>query len=387
MSMKIKSIRALRLAIPPPSKPTPPRPGAVGAECVPLPIHLYPEFSRVRGKHPGDVTDEMWVAVEAEDGTLGFGHTHWGSFVHPILQGCFAELLIGRDCLAIEFLNDLMWRASLRFGSRGVTSLATGAIDIALWDLKGKILKVPVYSLLGGPCRPSIDYYVTTSDLDWAMELGFKAFKIHNNAHYQDGTAGLNRLEDSVAAAREKVGSDADLMLNAVMSFNVDFGIRAMERLKPYQLRWLEEPLMPWDTKGLAALKQAVPTMPIATGEDHKGRHEFRDLLDARCVDILQPDIRWSGGLSETVKIYTLGEAAGLQTIIHAGGGMAAGQHFAAAFPESPLAEWVLFSKAGVPLSETVRVRGVRSPVNGKVTPSDSPGLGYELTVGDFTAY
>jgi L-rhamnonate dehydratase len=153
-----------------------------------------------------------------------------------------------------------------------------------------------------------------------------------------------------------------------------------MERLQPYRLRWLEEPLMPWNISGLGELKRAVPTLPLATGEDHRTRHEFRDLIEARCVDILQPDIRWSGGLSEVLKIYTMGEAAGLSTIVHGGGSMAAGQHFAAAMPEGQPAEWVMFSPAGVPLEEVSRVPGVSIPRNGRFEVSSAPGLGYELT-------
>jgi L-rhamnonate dehydratase len=382
--MKITSIEVLCYKPKPIASPTPPRPGAISAPAVPLPIHIYPDFPRTRGSHPGDVTGEVWVRVTAENGETGYGHTHWGDFVAPVVRQVHAPMLVGRDCMAIELHNDLMWRASLRFGATGIGALAQSAIDIALWDLKGKLLGVPVYSLLGGPVRDRLDYYVTTHDLDWAMELGFRAFKIPNIVLHDEGTDGINRLEDHVAAAREKVGPSADLMLNPVMSFTVDYALRVMERLLPYRLRWFEEPLMPWNTPGLAELKRAVPTLPLATGEDHRGRHAFRELIEARCVDVLQPDIRWAGGLSETMKIYTLGEAAGIQTVVHAGGAMAAGQHFGLATPESPLVEWVMFSPAGVPLEEVSRVPGVAVPSDGFATVSDAPGLGYEFSADLF---
>lgn len=378
--MKIVAIDLLRFNPPPLAAPTPPRAGAVPAPAVPLPIHLYPEFPRQRGVNPGDVTQEIWVRVTAEDGSYGYGHTHWGNLAAPVIRDIYAPLLIGRDCMATEFLADLLWRASLRFGAGGIAALARGALDVALWDLKGKLLGVPVYSLIGGPCRREIDCYVTTHDLDWAMELGFKAFKIPNIVLHTEGSEGLNRLEAYVAAARDKVGPDADLMLNPVMSFTVDYAIRVMERLARYRLRWIEEPLMPWDVRGLAELKRAMPTLPLATGEDHRTRHEFAALIEARCIDVLQPDIRWTGGLSEVIKIHTLGEAAGISTIVHAGGPMAAGQHFAAAMPLGAPAEWVIFSAAGVPLEEVMRVPGVALPRDGKLTVSDVPGLGYELT-------
>ena len=378
--MKITSIEAVRLNLPAPKSRTPARrPSYNQSARRAFPINKYPEFPREIRKIPGEVTGEMWVKVTAEDGTYGLGMCHWGNFVEPLIREHFAPLLTGRDCLAMEFLNDLMWRASQRFGATGLVAIARSGIDTALWDLKGKLLGVPVYSLLGGKCREAVDCYCTSDDLDWSMELGFKAFKISNPVHYDEGTEGINRLEEKVAKARETVGPNADLMLNPVMSFNVEFAIRLMERLLPYRLRWIEEPLMPHDFEGLAILKRAVPTLPIATGEDHHGRHAFRELVARRCVDILQPDLRWFGGLSEAVKVYTIGEAAGLSTFPHGGAGLPSGQHFHVTFPEAQLCEYWLGSDPGVPLAEAMRIPGVPTPIDGKVTPSDAPGLGIDL--------
>jgi L-rhamnonate dehydratase len=387
--MKIRSIEALKLVRP--HVPPPPRSDARGATTqsigVPFPIHKYREFARTPATTPGEVTGEMWVRVTAENGESGLGHTHWGDLAAPVIERFFVPLLVGRDSFAIELLNDLMWRAAARFGAQGIASLARSAIDLALWDLKGKLLQQPVYRLIGGPCRTVLDCYVTAGNLEWALELGFKAFKMRNSAHYDDGTEGINRLEEQVARARELVGPDADLMLNPVMSFNVDYAIRVMERLQPYRLRWIEEPLMPYDTEGLVRLKQAVPTMPIATGEDHHGRHAFRELVERRCVDVLQPDIRWAGGLSEVLKIYTIGEAAGITTIPHGGGGMLAGQHFAAAMPEASLTEFVLRSPAGVSLRDANRIPGMPTPENGRITLSNAPGFGFEFRPEDFARW
>ena len=235
------------------------------------------------------------MQVIAEDGTWGLGRCGFGPPVASVIETIFAPLLEGRDCLATEYLNDLMWRSMQRLGSAGHAAVAQSGIDLALWDLKGKLLNQPVYSLLGGPCRDKIRCYATGDDLDWAIELGFTAFKITNPVHYDSGTEGLNRLEEKVAQARDTVGPDADLMINPVMSYNVDFAIQAAERLRPYRLRWLEEPLIPPDLEGHIALKRAVPWMPIATGEDHHGRYAFRQLVEHRCVDVLQPDINWCG--------------------------------------------------------------------------------------------
>src|SRR4029079_14228259 len=322
------------------------------------PINRYPEFPRGQGRIPGQSNKEIWVKVTAEDGTFGLGTCRWGDVVDPLIRNHLAPLLVGKDCLATEFINDVLWRATQRTGPTGLTTIARSAIDLALWDLKGKLLQQPVFRLIGGPCRDAIDYYCTSDDLDWSMELGFKAFKISNPVFHEEGTEGLNLLEEKVAKARETVGRNADLMLNPVMSFNVEFAARAMERLKPYNLRWFEEPLMPYDLDGLVQLKRAVPTMPIATGEDHYGRDALREMIERQRVDVLMPDLKFCGGLTEALKIYAIGEAAGIATIPHSGADAPFGQHFSVAMPECPFAEFWLASDPGIPLNEFVRVPG-----------------------------
>lgn len=380
--MKIASVEVLRDIRPKPvfQAKGPARPG------VPFPIHKYREFARTPQTTPGEVSDEFWVRVTAQDGRFGLGHSHWGTLAAPTVA-FFGDLITGRDAMAIEWLNDLMWRSAQRFGATGIASLARSAIDLALWDLKGKLLGQPVWRLIGGPCRAEIDCYFTGADIAWGQELGFTAFKMRNSAHYDDGAAGLNRLEDEVAAVRQMIGDDADLMLNPVMSFTVEYAARVMERLAPYHLRWMEEPLMPHDIEGLAALKRAVPTMPLATGEDHHGRHAFHDLIHRGRVDILQPDIRWAGGLTETLKIYHLGEAAGVATLPHGGGGMPAGQHFACAMPEASPCEVVVRTPAGVPLEIANRMPGMPVAKGGKIRPSDAPGFGFEFSVDAFAPW
>jgi L-rhamnonate dehydratase len=383
--MKIKSIEACRVVPKPKAHPTKPWRASYNKSAKrAFPINKYPEFPRNLHSIPGEVGPECWVKITAEDGTWGAGLCNWTNLVTPVIRDHIAPLLTGRDCFAIEFLNDLMWRSSMRFGATGIAMVARSAVDLALWDLKGKLLGVPVYSLIGGPCREEIIPYCTSDDLDWTMSLGFTKFKISNPVHYDEGLDGINRLEEKVAKARETVGDSADLMLNPVMSFNVDYAVRVMERLKPYRLRWIEEPLMPHDFDGLLELKKAVPTLPIATGEDLHGRHNFHELVKRRCVDVLQPDFRWCGGMSEILKIYTIGEAAGIQTIPHSGASSPFGQHFSIAMPEASIAEFWLHSDPGVPLAEANKYPGMATPVNGKVRPTDAPGFGLEFREADF---
>ncbi len=379
--MKIKRIRAVRVDIPlAPPRARARRPNWNNRAPRALPINKYPEFSRTHRKMPGaDTADLLWVQVIAEDGTWGLGQTSFGQITAPVIDGHFAPLLEGRDCMALEYLNDLMWRSTQRFGSGGLAAAAQSAVDLALWDLKGKLLDQPVYSLLGGPCRDRALCYATSDDLDWSMELGFRHFKVSNPVHYDMGIDGLNLAEQHISAARDTVGSDAELMYNPVMSFNVEFAVRIAERLRPYGLRWLEEPLVPADLEGHAELRRRIDWISLATGEDHRGRWAFRQLVENRAVDVLQPDIMWCGGLSEAVKIYAIGEAAGLITIPHTGAGTPWGQHFAVSMPESPMAEFWMGSDPGVPLEQVCPIPGMPVPEDGYVTASDAPGFGMEI--------
>ena len=379
--MKIKRIRAVSVNIPKhPAKSQPRRPSWNETAPRAFPINKYSEFPRLHGAMPGaSLNVPVWVQATADDGTWGLGQCGFGAPVAALIDSHFSPLLEGRDSMALECLNDLMWRSTQLFGATGLSSIAQSGIDLALWDLKGKLLKQPVYRLLGGPCREKIATYCTSDDLDWSKELGFRAFKVSNPIHYEMGIEGLNVVEEKISRAREEVGSNAELMYNPVMSFNVEFTLRVAERLRPYGLRWLEEPLIPSDLEGQIELKRAITWIPLATGEHHHGRQAFRQLVENRAIDIVQPDIIWCGGLSEAVKIYTIAEASGVPTIPHTGAGTPWGQHFAVAMPESPMAEFWMGSAPGVPLEEVCPIPGMAVPQDGDIIPSDAPGFGMEI--------
>ena len=341
---------------------------------------MYPEWrENVPGGIPGFGGREVWVQVVADNGMWGLGRCSFGEPVEALISSHFAPLLEGRDALATEYLNDLMWRSTKRFGSLGLSAVAMSGIDIALWDLKGKVMGQPVWRLIGGPSRDAISLYATGDDLDWSKELGFTAFKITNPAHFEMGIEGINLVEEKVASARDAVGRDHELMINPVMSYDVEFTIRLAERLRPYELRWLEEPLIPEDIEGHIALKNAITWIPIATGEDHHTRIPFRQLIEHRAVDVVQPDLSWCGGLSEAIKIYTLAQAFGLKTVPHGGANTPWGQHFSYAMPEASMAEYWLGTAPGIPLDEVRPIPGMVMPADGKITPTDSPGFGMEI--------
>lgn len=375
--MKIKTVRCVQVHAPV-VKPNPnAKPVWNDYATRSLPISRYGEFSRVTGKMPGTTLPRVWVQITAEDGTYGLGRCAHGEPAAALIDYYIAPLIEGRNALATELINDLIWRSHEGFQG-GIATSAQSGVDIALWDLKGKLLGRPVYELIGGPSRDSIELYATGDDLEWMKELGFTRFKISNPFFYEEGSEGLAKLEEHAARAREIVGGDGELMINPIMSFNVDLALRVAERLRPYGLRWFEEPLPAWDLQGHIELKRAMTWTALATGEHHFGRKAFQQLIAARAVDIVQPDIEWAGGFSETLKIYTYAEAAGIATVSHTGANTGWGQHFAYALPEVPLAEWFLNTDVGQPIGDRL-LPGIPVPKNGRVVPSDAPGFGLEV--------
>jgi len=378
--MKIVDVRPVNVAFPE-------RPAAKGTSpnwhsYMPrgLPMNRFEDFPpTLPGLTPGFRGREVWVKVTAEDGSFGLGRCSFGAPVASLVAQDFAALLVGRDALATEFLNGLMWEASRRYGITGHAAVAVSGVDLALWDLKGKLLEQPVYRLLGGPSRSRIPLYATTNDIEWALELGFTSIKLPNEVHWSQGLDGLHRLEEQAARSREIVGPSVDLMLNPVMCFDVEFAIRVAEILKRYGFRWMEEPLVPDNIRGLGTIRQAVPGLAIATGEDHHTRYPFLEMLRTGVVDIVQPDIQWCGGLSELVRIDTLAEAHGIKTVPHAAANTPFGQHALAALLNCPLGEFHISSDVGVPLDQGHLIPGTAAPVGGWLEVSDAPGFGIEV--------
>ena len=374
--MKIKEIRAMRLNIPPREGPRTParrQPWAADAE-VANPMSKYPKYKRHRSSWMprwGGVC----VKVTAEDGTWGLGQTSFGRPVAAIIDDHFAPILVGENCFAIEKLWDMMFRMSKPYGSLGLTSCAISGVDLALWDLVGKLKGQPVYELLGGPAKEKIFTYATGNDIDWFLELGFKAVKLACPYGPADGLWGLKENEKLVAETRELVGDDVEIMLDCYMAFDVDYTIRLAQRLRPYKLKWIEEFLIPEDIDGHVAVRQAVNWVSLASGEHEYTRWPFKQFIEKRCLDILQPDIHWVGGLSECVKICHMADAAGLTVILHGGGGNQYGLHLTYAMSNTPWAEYFIASPPGIPLEEG-KLPSASIPKDSFIVPNDGPGFG-----------
>ena len=252
-------------------------------------------------------------------------------------------------------------------------------MDLALWDVIGKIKNQPVYELLGGPVRDRLFAYATGNDTDWQIELGFKAVKLACPYGPADGLSGLNANEKLVAETRKFVGDSVEIMLDCYMAFDVDYTIRLARRLKPYRLKWIEEFLIPEDIDGHVKVRNAVNWVSLASGEHLYTRWPFKQLIERGCLDILQPDIYWVGGITECVKICHMADAAGLKVIFHGGGLTQYGLHLSAAMPNTPWVEYFVGTPPGVPLEETKPFEGDTVPYDSYITPNGGPGFGLDV--------
>lgn len=349
------------------------------------PMSRHPRYKKLRA-----AWRSTWPAVgclvTASDGSWGFGISRYGAPVIEVINGHLGPLLEEEPALATEKLWDMMARMASPYGAPGLAAYAISAIDLALWDLKGKLLDRPVFELIGGPARDAIACYATGGDTDWHVELGFRATKYPCPHGPADGIAGLEANEAAVARMREIAGPDAEIMLDCWMALDVEYAVRLAERLRSYRLRWIEDPLLPEDIDGLAALRARLPWMGLAGGEHWYMPPAFLAAVGRRLVDVLQPDIAWAGGLTALLRIAAIADAAGLEVIPHAGMNTPYGQHFGLAAPCSHWGEFFLGTAPGVPLAETRLFPGMAVPVDGKLVPNDAPGFGLGATLDDIEA-
>ena len=380
--MKIRSVEAFAIRSDlvggPPTTPAQ-RPAWTEDAEVANPMSRYPRFKRLRASWRPRWSS-VGCLVTATDGSWGFGMTRHGTPVISIINEHLAPLLMGEPCMATEKLWDMMLRMSSPYGG-GLAHYAISAVDLALWDLKGKLLQRPVYELLGGPARERIECYATGNDTEWHMATGFGATKLACPYGPVDGLRALDLNEAFIEKKRALVGHAVELMVDCWMAFDVDFAVRFAKRMGPYRLRWMEDCLMPDDLDGQAELRRRLPAQTLATGEHWYTLGPFANAAARRSVDIFQPDIGWSGGLTGCLKIAHIAEGAGLSVIPHAGMNTPYGQHFGMAVSNCPTGEYFVASAPGVPLEEVRLTPGMQTPRGGFVVPNNEPGFGLGLTL------
>ncbi|MDT1063624.1 mandelate racemase/muconate lactonizing enzyme family protein [Paracoccus sp. CPCC 101403] len=332
------------------------------------------------------------VEVECDDGTVGWGECLGPARPNAAVVAAYAPWLIGQDPLATERHWATLYNALRDQGQRGLTITALSGLDMALWDIKGKALGVPVSTLLGGRWRDSVRAYATGSFKrdgvdrveDNATEMaqrraeGFHACKIK---------IGFDPAEDLrvIRAVREAIGPDMRLMIDANHGYTVSEAIRVGRAAAEYDIDWFEEPVVPEQLSAYAEVRAGQP-IPVAGGETWHTRWGMWPAIQSRAVDILQPDIAGCGGLSEAMKIAALASLHGVRIVPHVWGTgvhiAAALQFMAAQVPDpvrvNPVEPIMEFDRTHNPFRQAVLKTPIEA-VKGLVAIPSAPGLGIEI--------
>ena len=311
------------------------------------------------------------VTVETDAGISGRGDITFGrldrapAVLAHLVTDLLAPEVVGDDPFLIRGVRDRLWRLTDYHGTPGLALLGIAGIDIALWDLMGKALETPVWRLLG-PVRDRVPAYAMVGWLNYdlptlqrqcaaAIEQGFQGVKMK---------VGAPTLAEDVArikAVRAAVGDDPLIMVDANQVFSRHEALRRGRAYEALGCHWFEEPLRADDTAGLAELADAL-TIPIASGENNFGKRQFRDLFDRRAVDIVQPDLRRAGGVTECLEVGLLADACNIPYASHGGG---VHLHILAALPNA------IFLESGL-LHGDARKR----LVDGRMILPEEPGFG-----------
>lgn len=363
---------------------------------------------------PHDVHATAFVQLDTDDGLSGLGEISLGYFAPeatPPLVDYFKPLLLGRDPMQITRLTRALESDAVWWARSGAGRSIIGGLEMALWDLAGKALGVPVWQLLGGTTRDAVRVYASGGPSCWPIEqnvekvefyrsLGYRAAKLSTNfyawAENANGqprrlnpvraphAAKLKRIEQSFERLRHHFGEAMDLAIDGHEGAEPDpipvqEAIEIAHVLAPFRLAFYEEPLAYTDVAGYCELRSRS-RVPIAGGESLCGIDQFHPFIAGRGVHIVQPDLGFVGGIGETVKIVHHAAAHGISAAIHTGGcvgpAMAASWHVAAAMPS---VEWLEVVVAPRMIQEDFLLEPLK-PRDGVIGIPTQPGLGVQLT-------
>jgi len=347
---------------------------------ISTPMARYPEYRASRRSFGINVLGTLVVEIEASDGTVGFAVTTGGELGAFIIERHLARFIEGACVTDIEKIWDQMYHATLFYGRKGIVLNTISGVDLALWDLLGKIRGEPVYQMLGGPVRDELQFYATGSRPDLAKEMGFVGGKMALHHSPAEGLEGFKKNLEELATMRSRVGDDFWLMLDCWMSLDLNYATRLAQAAHEYGLKWIEEALPPDDYWGYAELRRNVPRgMMVTTGEHEATRWGFRLLLEMGCCDIIQPDVGWCGGITELIKISALADAHNTLVVPH--GSSVYSYHFVITRHNSPFAEFLMMAPKAdqvVPMF-TPLLLDEPVPVNGRMKLPETPGFGVRL--------
>lgn len=361
-------------------------------------------------KVPGTFWGEyFFIEVKTDEGVTGWGEiTTTTTMANRAVAGIITrlnELIVGEDPTRIERIWNKIFRAFTYMGSRGATTHVASGIDIALWDIRGKMLNLPVYELLGGKVRDDVALYTHPDQKGWEnrdrieeevkkiVDSGHTAMKFDPFPHldgpntrndgYLDGKMskrGEHIAAEITAAVREFAGPEMEVLIDAHGRFNVPTAIRLCNSLEDAgQIDWFEEPVPVESYHALSQVREKV-NVPISVGERLHTRWEFVPIFEKELADFVMPDVTWTGGISELKKISTMAEAYYIPVSPHDASGpinVLAGAHVMMTVPNFYRVE-----TANADLS--VYNQFIQTPLDnsgGALHMPDAPGLGIEMNM------
>jgi L-alanine-DL-glutamate epimerase-like enolase superfamily enzyme len=361
--------------------------------------------------------DNVVVIVTTDSGIYGVGEADTGPWLvkaaieapgsHTMALG-IKDLIIGMDPFDTSAIWEKVYTYTAMSGRRGAVICAMGAIDIALWDIKGKALNLPVYKLMGGAHKDHIVPYASlqpsgtsvkqyqNSLVDWAIKAknyGFQAAKMEctlGGPYNHSGLSGSDEnMTEIITACREAVGTDFTMMVDVQYLWrDVKSCLRTIKKWEDLDIYFLETPLQIDNLEGYAILAKETK-IRIAAGEWQNTRFEFIDLMDRGLIDVAQPDIGRVGGLTEALRVAHMAQDRGKLIVPHCwktGIGIAASAHLAAAIPNCPFIEFLPAELC----DSVLRRELVPDPLimkDGKLLLPEKPGLGIQLNFDAMKKY
>ena len=328
--------------------------------------------------------------VETDEGTIGIGNAALApQLIKKTIDTYLAPLVVGEDPFDFSYIWEKMYRRTHAWGRRGLGMVAISAVDIALWDILGKLTNKPVFKLLGGRTKEKIPVYASKlysqpiknlqQEAENYKKQGFKMFKMRFGWGPKDGSEGMKKNIKLVEAVREVIGYDTDLMLECYMGWNLDYSRRMIPKLVKYNPRWLEEPVIADDVNGYKELNN-MNAIPISGGEHEFNLFGFKQLLDLNALSYIQYDNNRVGGFTIAQKINALAEAYQVPVIPHAG--QMHNYHLTMSNFNCPIAEYFPVNDVEVGNELFYYIfKGDPSPKDGYINLDDNtPGLGLSLT-------
>ena len=315
---------------------------------------------------------QIVVRIETDTGQIGWGYGGGGKAAVEVVNGHFAEILVGKPLNSLEDISavwDFLYTESIPYGRKGIAIMALSGVDLALYDAIAKAENKPVARLLSDSIQPRIRCYATGPDTEYYAELGFTAQKI---PHRWTGEESIDQAVDVAEKARNALGSDAEVMFDVYMSWDSEITLKMHKSLKHVGIHWFEDVLTPDDLEQLGELRPKIAPVNMAGGEHEFSSHGFADIARSGAYDIWQPDITWCGGITAGLRITDMAQETGASVVPHRGG-EPWGLHLIAASKCDDFAELLPGVRGGAKDNLWI---GVPEPVEGYIQTGDAPGFG-----------